>query len=186
MTGIDHTQFLPRETPVVNGEWISKHGIKLKYADGIHESSSAWVKVSGGIVTQASEKDNSILNYLVTFGFIEICHMDCALSYMELRHAYTSKSSYKSNSIYLSKFITGADISKRDVERVYEYIFSGIGKKAEKLVIYACDEKCDSKSGCQNEPVANAYRKALETLLAASDEIWSTIKQESMQNALAS
>lgn len=176
--GLDASQFLPRNTPVVNIEWVKRHSIKIPYAAGVYESPTAWVKIGPqGEITHASEKDATIINYLVGAGYIDTCHMEASLSFMELRHAYQSKSGFKSNSVYLAKFGDGT-ISKADVERAYEYICNELENKSVKLVVYACNEVCDEKSGCQKAQVCNIYRLIMERLLEASDKIWRIIKAE--------
>lgn len=183
---IDETQWLPRNEAVVNEQWIKRHSIHVPFAPGIYESSSAWVKIGNqGEISQAAEKDLSILMFLVKGGWIEHCHIDCALSFMELKHAYTSKSYYKSNSIYMAKLNDAVNIRREDVERAYEFIIKTLGKKGQKIIEYACDNACDMKSGCQTESANNVYRQAMERLLKASDEIWLTIQSERLKNVVA-
>lgn len=183
---IDETQFLPRNEPIVNKRWIEMHSIHIPFAPGVYESSSAWVKIgTKGEIAQAAEKDLSILMFLLNGGWVEHYHIDCALSFMELQHAYLSKSTYKSNSIYMAKFNDLVSIGRDDIEKAYEFIGREIGRKGQRIVEYACTHPCDIKSGCQTAEANNVYRQAMDMLLKASDEIWRTIQDERLKNAVA-
>lgn len=184
---IDITQLLPSGSHVVSLEWVKQHRIQIPLASGVFESETAWVKVNArGQIVQASQKDNSILSFLLNGGWIESCHVDCALSFMELRHAYTNRMGYKSNSIYLARLGCAGVIGREEVEDAYEDICKAMGRSRDtRVVIYACEKSCDIGSGCHTEAGCNVYRDVLERLLMASDEAWKRVKAKREQNALA-
>ena len=59
------------EDDAVPSGWAEQHGIHIPRADGIFDSTTAWVRVSHGVVTGAGLKNQSILSMMISLRLVD-------------------------------------------------------------------------------------------------------------------
>lgn len=163
---IDTTQWLPRNTPVINPYRAAKGDI-----DG---------HVVDGKVVAASVKDITILACLITKGFLEEYHRECAMSFLELRNALFGKLQYKLNISSLQN-ILGAAVERAALQEAFEDVMRALTIRRARVIEYACSKaypQTDLKkpeTDMMGIAEKNAYRECFDLMSNLMDEMRETL-----------
>lgn len=76
---------------VVTNEWLKRYGIHIPRADGIFESSEAWVRIKNGNIIGAGLKNQSILFMAISFGLLDQGAAHDGNLYKDWRAAFLSR-----------------------------------------------------------------------------------------------
>lgn len=163
---IDTTQWLPRNSPVVNAFRMA-HGD----LDGVINSS--------GEVMKARRRDDTIAQRLIALGYLEDYHFSYGLALLDLQKAFYGRLSAKINSVYLA-MLADEGISSRNAAKMYEYITAPLKLFRVRIIERACNEPYYAMSSAET----NAYRECFELLTTLTDEAIKKVKYE-IENGLA-
>jgi hypothetical protein len=153
---------------VVTDQWITRHGIAIPRAAGVHQSDTAWVKVNGsGTVVAAGERDQTILAWLVETGRLMNTDIDYGIAYVTCRsaeRAYRRQMGFKS-SLDLSMLAGGGGLSCEQAAKVFCVMRRALGHELCKVIEYACDTMRTADG-----PRKHDYRKAFSSLAREFDD----------------
>lgn len=170
---IDTTQWLPRNTPVIN---------TFRDAQGDLRGEVKYITVPKGngteeipIVTYAEVRDVSTLAKLIELGYLDHYHRWYGLTLLELSLGFAGPTGFKINSAALVDAL-GGGVSKNQAGKMYDDIIRQFTLPRKRLVEKACNEMADDT--LEQEMVCNAYRQCFELLVCITDEVISKTKEE--------
>lgn len=79
-----------RPDDFVPAGWAEQYGISIPRADGIFESTTAWVRVAHGVVTGAGLKNQSILSVMISLRLVDEGEERSARLYTDWKTAFLS------------------------------------------------------------------------------------------------
>ncbi|WP_088255381.1 hypothetical protein [Fimbriiglobus ruber] len=79
-----------RDDDFVPAGWAEQHGIAIPRSDGIFESTTAWVRVSHGVITGAGLKNQSILSMMISLQLVDEGEERSAMLYTDWKMAFLS------------------------------------------------------------------------------------------------
>lgn len=151
---------------LVTPDWLRLHGIVIPRAEGVFESESAWVKTDAqGRVVAASEKDRSVLAYLVAQGDLNELHRYYALVFVDLWNAFLRKTQHYANPVYAAEFF-GADPGDSSFGGLYLKVCRKLGRGHEKTVKRGLQPVSPATAGLN----VTTYRMAFDALARAVNE----------------
>lgn len=159
---VDVTQWLPRDTPIINRFRAAKGDIDGHVVDG------RMVSIQVVDVTIASE--------LLYKRIIENHHYECGISLIELLNAQRAMSGYKKSSIYLEQF--GGLVTTKEAHDILCAIRQHMGSDTIKVIEYTYDKKAAPDTLIKNSEGQEFYRECFDLLMEASDIGMSVINSE--------
>ena len=152
---------------VVTEQWLRRHRISIPRATGLFESDTAWVKVGkGGVIVEASERDKSLMAHLIGRKVLDPHHAEYSFCFMELRHAFLSRTLYKSNSVFLDQLF-GVSLSDRDAASMYIAICTALGKARVRIIHAAVENRAAPSNTHLTNTAAKQHREAFTALVRA-------------------
>jgi hypothetical protein len=167
METLDHTQFLPRGTPVVN-KYRMQHGD----LDGKVEGSGKEMRITG-----AWAKDNTVIRRLIRAGFLEEYHLMYGLTLLDLRKSLYGKLGAKSNAVYIA-MMGDEPITRGYAARMYEDVTIQITLPVTRIIFRAIQTEVDKAPECHVIQAINVYMRSFEKLVTVTDDVVAIIKAE--------
>ncbi|WP_020469708.1 hypothetical protein [Zavarzinella formosa] len=155
--GIDSSQWLPRNSSVINACRANKGDLDIT--------------VSDGRISNATIKDGSLLGWMVERGILDELHRSYAMILMDMRITFRRQTAYKSNSIYALEFFSGSN--SRILETLYLRVCRLIAGLTEQTVIHAMSRNAPET---RHDMMAvwdsrHTYLAAFDRLIGALDEV---------------
>ncbi|WP_020474547.1 hypothetical protein [Zavarzinella formosa] len=155
--GIDSSQWLPRNSSVINAQRANKGDLDIT--------------VSDGRISNATIKDGSLLGWMVERGILDELHRSYAMILMDMRITFRRQTGYKSNSIYALEFFSGSN--SRILETLYLRVCRRIAGPTEQTVIHAMSRNAPET---RHDMTAvwdsrHTYLAAFDRLVGALDEV---------------
>lgn len=157
---IDTTQWLPRNSPIINPYRAAKGDIDGHLIDGR--------------IASVRVVDKNIANTLLHKGFIEDYHMAYGLALMDIIRISRGASLIKANSIYGDVF--GGELSDNMAGKLMYMLRKKIGSNNIKILERAFNETEDAD--CNTIAGLNAYRNCFELLVKSMDDAREELAQE--------
>lgn len=155
------------EGDVVTEQWLAKQDIVIPRASGLFESDSAWVKVdSNGVIVAASEKDKSLIAFFIARQMLKPCHAEYGFCFQEMRHAFLSRVTYKSNAVFLAQLF-GRSVSQTDAESMYLTICTALGRPRVRLIQSVMENRATPSNTHLTRTEAAQCRAAFDHLIDA-------------------
>jgi hypothetical protein len=173
---IDSSQWLPRNSPVVNPYRMAQGDL-----DGVVRGQGAEAHIA-----HAQVQDFTILADLIRRGFLEEHHRAYGMCFLELQHAFTARLRYKANSIFLEG-VMGAPIPSALAEALYLRTLRDITRIRARIIERACLHLAETDTACKIIQGINAYQESFDWLVRVTDDLRANLEalREQVEKELA-
>lgn len=164
-------------TDAVTQQWLTQHQIRIPRVPGVHESSSAWVKVNQrGTIVAAGKKDRTVLSWLIARAVLGRIDEEYGIAFLTTRSAFRGSLDAVPSSLYDRIIAQGGVVSGADNAALYQQVCRDIGRDYRRAIEYACDTPFISDRPNDEKDEGNAklrhfnYRPAFSALIKSFDE----------------
>lgn len=168
---------------IVTDQWLSSHRINIPRATGIHQSTSAWVRVDNkGTIVAAGVADQRVIAWLVHKQILNSSDVDYAIAYVTCRDAHRRCRKERGYKSALDLQLAGSSVSCEQGAEIFSLMRRQLGAKYTEIIEYAWDTHFRPNTPENYRP---PYRKAFNALPKAFHDAVKAIQGSAGQIPLA-